>query len=93
MAYATLTATGETAASSWSSVRVWSARPTRMRAASVRTWPRADLYFRRSSPHLYPHSSLSFFPRWHALHCAAVTLAHFGRSDIYMRLRATFNKK
>eukprot|EP00752_Nemacystus_decipiens_P006831 g6133.t1 len=33
------------------------------------------------------------FPMWwHALHCAAVTLAHFGRSDIYMRLRATFNK-
>ncbi|CAM9588704.1 unnamed protein product [Scytosiphon promiscuus] len=33
------------------------------------------------------------FPMWwHALHCAAVTLAHFGRGDTYMRLRETFNK-
>ncbi|CAM9331304.1 unnamed protein product [Ectocarpus sp. 8 AP-2014] len=33
------------------------------------------------------------FPMWwHALHCAAICLAHFGRNDTYMRLRATFNK-
>ncbi|CAM9805603.1 unnamed protein product [Discosporangium mesarthrocarpum] len=37
---------------------------------------------------------LMTFPLWwHALHCAAIVLHHYGRHDVYQRLRSTYNKR